>query len=92
VTRRREGPPRHGAANAASRARRAEAPRSRREDKLRVVPAEVPKAAPSATRSRHEMTTVTIVPSLATGPRNVGNHDATRPTSHRRRRRRKLCS
>jgi hypothetical protein len=91
VTRRRESP-RHGAANAASRARRAEAPRPEREDKLRVVPAEAPKATPSATRSRHEKTVVTTVASLATGPGNVDTHDADRPTSHRRRRRRKLCS
>jgi hypothetical protein len=85
-------PPRHGATNAASHARRAEAPRPRREDKLRVVPVEAPKAAPSATRSRHEITAVTNVASLATGPGNVGSHDPARPTSHRRRRRRKLCS
>jgi hypothetical protein len=39
------------AANAASRARRAEAPRPGREDMLKVVPAEAPKAVPSATRS-----------------------------------------
>jgi hypothetical protein len=86
------GPPRHGAANAASHARRAEAPRPGLEDKLRVVPTEAPKVAPSTTRSRHEMTAVTTVASLATGPGNVDNHDAARPTSHRRRRRRKLCS
>jgi hypothetical protein len=68
VTRRREGPPpRHGAANVASHARRAEALRLGCEDKLRVVPAEAPKAAPSATRSRHEMTSVTTMASLATG-------------------------
>jgi hypothetical protein len=85
-------PTRHGATSAASRARRAEAPRLGREDKLRVVPEEAPKAAPSATRSRHEMTAVTTVASLATGPGNVGNHGAARPMSHRRRRRRKLCS
>jgi hypothetical protein len=88
----RRGSPRHRAANAATRARRAEAPRPRREDKLRVVPAEAPKATPSATRSRHEMTVVTTVASLATGSGNVDSHDATRPTLHRRRRRRKLCS
>jgi hypothetical protein len=90
VTRRRGSPPRHGVANVASRARRAKAPRLGREDKLRVVPAEAPKAASAATRSRHEMTVVTIVASLATGPGNVDNHDAARPTSHRRRR--MLCS
>jgi hypothetical protein len=61
---RRGSPPRHRAANVA---RRAEAPRPGCEDKLRVVPAEAPKAAPSATRSRHEMTAVTTVASLATG-------------------------
>jgi hypothetical protein len=37
VTRRRGSPPRHEAANAASRARRVEAPRPGREDMLRVV-------------------------------------------------------
>jgi hypothetical protein len=84
VTRRRESPPpQHGAANAASRAGRTEAPMPGHEDKLRVVPAEAPKAAPSATRSRHEMTTVTTVASLATGPGNVDSHDAARPTLHR---------
>jgi hypothetical protein len=62
------GPPRHEAANAASRARRVEAPRPGCEDMLRVVPVEVSKAAPSATRSRHETTTVTTAASLATGP------------------------
>jgi hypothetical protein len=77
-------------ANAASRARRAEVPKLGREDKLRVVPAEARKAAASATRSRHEMMAVTIVACLATGPGNVDNHDAARPTSHRRRR--MLCS
>jgi hypothetical protein len=90
MTRRGSPPPRHGAANAASRAKCAEAPRPGREDKLRVVPAEAPKAVPSATRSQHEMTAVTTVASLATGPGNVGSHDAARPSSHRRRR--KLCS
>jgi hypothetical protein len=87
---RRRGSPRHRAANVASRARRAEAPRPGREDKLRVVPAEVQKATSSATRSRHEMTAITTVASLATGPGNVGSHDTARPTSHRRRT--KLCS
>jgi hypothetical protein len=91
VTRRRGSPPRHVAANAASRARRVEAPRPGREDMLKVVPAEAPKAPPSATRSQHETTTVTTVASLATGPGTVDSHDAARPTSHRRRRRR-LCS
>jgi hypothetical protein len=71
-----------------------EAPRSRREDMLRVVPVEVPKAAPSATRSRHETTVVTTVASLATRPGTADSHDVARPTSHRqrRRRRRRLCS
>jgi hypothetical protein len=87
VTRRRGGP-RHGATNATSRA---EAPRPRREDKLRVVAVEAPKPVPSATRSRHEMTVVTTVASLATGPGNVDSHDVARATSHRRRRSRKLC-
>jgi hypothetical protein len=81
--RRGSPPPRHRATNAASRARRAEAPRPGREDKLRMVPAEAPKAAPSTTRSRHEMTLVTTVASLANGPGNVDSHDAARPTSHR---------
>jgi hypothetical protein len=54
-----------------------------------VVPAEAPKAAPSATRSRHGMTAVTTVASLATGPGNVDSHNAAMPTSHRRRRRRR---
>jgi hypothetical protein len=76
----------------ASQARRVEAPRPGREDKLRVVPAEAPKVAPSATRSRHEITTVTTVASLATRPGNVDSHGAARPTSHGRRRRGKLCS
>jgi hypothetical protein len=53
VTRRGSPPPGHVAANAASRARRAEVPKPGRDDKLRVVPAEALKAAPSATRSRH---------------------------------------
>ena len=92
VTRRRGSPPRHEAANAASRARRVEAPRPGREDMLRVVPVEVPKAVPSATRSRHETTVVTTAASLATGPGTVDSHDMARPTSHRRRRRRRLCS
>jgi hypothetical protein len=83
VTRKRGSPPRHRAANAASRARRAEAPKPGHEDKLRVVLAEAPKAAPSATRSRHEMMVVTTVASLATGPGNVDSHDAARSTSHR---------
>jgi hypothetical protein len=92
VTRRRGSPPRHEAANTASRARRVEAPRPGREDMLRVVPVEVSKAAPSATRSRHETTTVTTATSLATGLGTVDSHDVARPTSHRRRRRRRLCS
>jgi hypothetical protein len=83
---RRGSPPRHGAANEASRA---EAPRPGREDKQRVVPAEAPKATPLTTRSRHEMTAITTVASLATGSGNVDSHGAARPTSHRRR---KLCS
>ncbi len=92
MTRRRGSPPRHEAANAASRARRVEAPRPGREDMLRVVHVEVPKAAPSATRSRHETTAATTAASLATGPGTVGSHDVARPTSHRRRRRRRPCS
>ena len=92
VTRRRGSPPRHEAADAANRARRVEASRPGREDMLRVVPVEVPKAAPSATRSRHETTAVTTAASVATGPGTVGSHDVVRPTSHRRRRRRRPCS
>jgi hypothetical protein len=93
VTRRGSPLPRHVAANAASRTRRAEAPRPGREDMLRVVPVGAPKAAASTTRSQHETMAVTTVVSLATGPRIVDNHDAARPTSHRRRRRRRrLCS
>jgi hypothetical protein len=92
VTRRRGSPPRHEAANAASHARRVEAPRPGREDMLRVVPVEVPKVALSTTRSRHKTTAVTTVASLATGPGTVDSHDVARPMSHRRRRRRRLCS
>ena len=73
-------------------ARRAEATGPGREDKLRVVLAKAPKAASSITRSRHETTAVTTVASLATRPRTADSHDAVRPMSHRRRRRRKLCS
>jgi hypothetical protein len=39
----RRSPPRHGAANAANHARRAETPRPRREDKLRVAPRRRPR-------------------------------------------------
>jgi hypothetical protein len=63
-----------------------------REDMLRVVPVEVAKTAPSATKSRHETTIVTTVASLATGPGTVDSHDVAKPTSHRWRRRRRLCS
>jgi hypothetical protein len=92
VTGRRGSPPRHEAANAASHARRVEAPRPGREDMLRVVPVEVPKVALSTTRSRHKTTAVTTAASLATGPGTVDSHDVARPMSHRRRRRRRLCS
>ncbi len=93
VTGRRGSPlPRRVAASAANSTRRAEAPKSGREDVLRVVPAEVPLAALPATRSRHEMAPATTVASLAIGPRSVDNHDAARPTSHRWRRRSQLCS
>src|SRR5688572_26247929 len=88
VTRRRGSPPRHEAANAASRARRVEAPRPGREDMLRVVHVEVPKAALSATRSRHETTAATTAASLAIGQGTVDSHNVARPTLHRRRRRR----
>jgi hypothetical protein len=56
------------------------------------MPVEVPKAAPSATRSQHETMAVTTAASVATGPGTVDSHDVARPTSHRRRRRRRLCS
>jgi hypothetical protein len=85
-------PPRHEATNVASRARHVEAPRPGREDMLRVVLVEVSKAAPLATRNRHEMTTVTTVASLAIGPGTIDSHDVVRSTSHRRRRRRRLYS
>jgi hypothetical protein len=91
VTRRRGSPPQHEATNAVSRARHMEALRQRREDMLRVVPVEVPKAA-AATRSWHETTAVTTAASLATEPGTVDSHDVVRPTSHRRRQRRRLCS
>jgi hypothetical protein len=68
VTKRRGSPPRHDAAKAASRARRMEAPRPGHEDMLRVVPVEVPKAAPSATRSRHKTTAVTTAASIELSP------------------------
>jgi hypothetical protein len=53
--------PRRAAPSAASRARRAEAPRPGREDVPRVAPAETP----TAIRSRHETTPATTVASLA---------------------------
>jgi hypothetical protein len=93
VTGRRSNPlPRQAAASAASGTSRAEAPKTGRKDVLRVAPAEVPPAAPSATRSRHETAPATTVVSLAIGPRSVDSHDAARPTSHRWRRRSQLYS
>jgi hypothetical protein len=86
---RRGTPPRHVAANTA---RRVEAPRPGRKDMLRVVPAEAPKAATLATRSRHVTTAVTTVASLASGPGTVDSHDVDKPMSHRRRRKRRLYS
>jgi hypothetical protein len=75
--------PQRAAATAASRARRAEAPRPGHEGVPRVAPTEVPTAAPLATRSRHETTSATTVASLAIGPRSVDSHDVVRLTSHR---------
>jgi hypothetical protein len=85
-------PPRHEAANAASRARHVEAPRPGHEAMLSVVHMEVPKAAPSTTRSRHETTAVPTTASLSTGLGTVDSHDVARPSSHRRRWRRRPCS
>jgi hypothetical protein len=45
---------------------------------LRVVHVEVPKAAPSTTRNRHETTAVTTAASLATGLGTVDSHDVAR--------------
>jgi hypothetical protein len=76
VTGRRGSPlPRRAAVSAACHARG--------EDVPRVAPVETPPMAPSATRSRHEMTSATTVASLAIGPRSVDSHDVARPTSHR---------
>jgi hypothetical protein len=89
VTGRRGGPlPRRAVASAASGISRAEAPKPKREDVLRVAPTE----APPATRSRHETTSATVVASMTIGPRSVDSHDAARPTSHRWMRRSQLCS
>jgi hypothetical protein len=84
--------PRWVAASVASHARRVEAPRPRREDVPRVAPMEAPTATLPATRSWHEMTPAATVASLAIVPRSVDSHDAARPTSHRWRRRSRLCS
>jgi hypothetical protein len=90
--RRRGSPlPRRATTSAASHARRAEEPRLEREDMSRVAPAEAPPAA-ATIRSRHEMTQVTTVASLAIGSRSVNNHDAVRPMSHRWGRRSQLYS
>jgi hypothetical protein len=89
VTGRRGSPlPRRAAASAASGIRRVEAPKPGREDVPRVAPAE----APPTTKSQHDTTSVTTVPSLAIGPRSVDSHGAVMPTSHRWRRRSQLYS
>src|SRR5512142_864671 len=62
-----------------------------REDVPRVAPAEVPRALPPATTSRHETTPAATVASLAIGPKTVDSHDVARPTSHGWRKSR-LCS
>jgi hypothetical protein len=88
-----QGDKKKGESSTRGRTRCVEAPsRPGCEDMLRVVLVEVPKAAPSATRSRHETMAVTTVASLATGPETVDSHNVARPTSHRRRRRMRLCS
>jgi hypothetical protein len=93
VTGRRGSPlPRRAAASAASRARHTEALKLGCEDMPRVAPVEAPTVAPPTTRSRHETTPVTTVPSLAIGPKSVDSHDTVRPISHRWRRRSQLCS
>jgi hypothetical protein len=75
------------AANVASRRRGAEAPRAGHDDVPRAVPAKAPRAESPTTKSRHESTPAIIVASLAIGLGIVDSHDATRPMSHRRRRR-----
>jgi hypothetical protein len=59
-------------------------PRPGREDVPRVMPVEAP--------GRHETTPATPAASLAIGPGTIDSHDAARPTSHRLRRRSRLCS
>jgi hypothetical protein len=92
VTERNESPlPRRATASAASRIRRAEAPRPGRKNVPRVAPVEAPPVALSAIRSLHETTYATTVVSLTIGP-SVDSHDAVRPTSHRWRRRSQFYS
>jgi hypothetical protein len=92
MTGRRGSPlPRRAAASAANGTSRAEAPKQGRKDVPRVAPVEAPPMVPPATRSRHETAPATTVASLTIGSRSVDSHDATRPTSHRRRRN-QLCS
>jgi hypothetical protein len=83
--------PRQAAASVASVASRAKMPRQGREDVPRVMTVEAHRAAPLASKSRHEMTLATTAASLVIGPRIVDSHDAARPRS-RRRRSSRLCS
>jgi len=68
--------PQRVAASAASRARRAEMHRPEREDLLRVMPVEAPRAAQPAGTSRHETTRATTIAGLVTGPRTAHSSDA----------------
>jgi hypothetical protein len=93
VTGRRGSPlPRRAVASEASGTSLMEASKPGRNDVSRVAPVEAPPAAPPAIRSWHETASAATVASLAIGTRSVDNHDAARPTSHRWRRRRQLCS
>ena len=85
-------PSSRAAARVASSVRREEAPRAGHKDVPKVTPVEAPRTAPLASPSRHKTTVATTVAGLAIGPMSVGNHDKARLTSHRRRRRRRLCS
>jgi hypothetical protein len=76
----------------ASRARDAKTPRPGREDVLRVMPVEAPRVAPPASTGRHETTPATPAASLAIGLGTIDSHDVARSTSHRLRRRSRLCS
>jgi hypothetical protein len=73
-------------------ASRAKMPRQGREDVPRVMTVEAPRAAPLASKSRHETTLATTTASFVIGPRIVDSHDAARPTSRRRRRSSRLYS